>query len=573
MKLFIIMTTLLVPFVLAGQHPNDNISSTSAPGIVITEIMADPDPPAGLPNSEYCEIQNRGVDTIDLSGWTFFDGSIRNLPQVIIYPGEYIIICDDSDTALFGSFGKCVAVSSISLTNTGEKISIRNPAGNPVDSVIFSDNWYGDSFKKDGGWSLEKSDPGYPCQVSLNWLPSVNPAGGTPGIVNSVNGTFDDTKAPLLLRSYCPDPVHIILVFDEPIDIMTADLPDQYMLSAPFEPIGVIFDNNFPEQVNIEINMTIAPGTEGTISAIGIADCSGNINPDSYITRFGIADTSSSMNVVINEILFHPNDGGSDFIELFNKGPGVIDLQYLRLESIDIFTGNTQQALFISEMPHLLFPECFTVITESPGLVSSQYKSTFPFNFLSIPEMPSMNSDEGYIAISFNSVRIDAVHYFDDYHFELLEETQGVSLERVSPLFPAENPDTWHSAAASAGYATPGLLNSQYIQPVDMSSYVTVFPEIFSPDMDGIDDFLTIIINPDRYGYIENSWICNTEGQIIFTHAKNTLTGTNAVITWDGIMDTGEQAPPGIYIALITFFNLEGTMKKYKLPFVLAVRM
>src|SRR5688572_17231266 len=133
--------------------------------LVISEFLADPDPPNYLPDAEFVEIYNRSQQDYSLNGWVLYDGSNRQLPSVTILPGQYLIICAFSDTGLFAGSGIVAGVSSLSLTNTGEKISLRDPDGVPVDSVLYSDAWYGSSFKKDGGWSLEKVDLDFSCAI------------------------------------------------------------------------------------------------------------------------------------------------------------------------------------------------------------------------------------------------------------------------------------------------------------------------------------------------------------------------------------------------------------------------
>jgi hypothetical protein len=51
-----------------------------------------------------------------------------------------------------------------------------------VDEVTYSDYWYHDDVKKDGGWTLELINPEAPaaCADSVNWTASNDAAGGTP---------------------------------------------------------------------------------------------------------------------------------------------------------------------------------------------------------------------------------------------------------------------------------------------------------------------------------------------------------------------------------------------------------
>src|SRR5688572_10974462 len=72
--------------------------------LVITEILADPDPPNYLPDAEYVEIFNRSQQVQSLDGWHLFDGTNRALPDISIDPGQYMIICANSDTILLSGY-------------------------------------------------------------------------------------------------------------------------------------------------------------------------------------------------------------------------------------------------------------------------------------------------------------------------------------------------------------------------------------------------------------------------------------------------------------------------------------
>jgi hypothetical protein len=84
---------------------------------------------------------------------------------------------------------------------------------------------------------------------------------------------------------------------------------------------------------------------------------------------------------------------------------------------------------------------------------------------INIPVLPSFPDDQGSVLLlDAQGKELDMFSYKDDYHFPLLSNREGVSLERIDPASPSQNPANWHSASTDAGYGTPGYVNSQFHQ-------------------------------------------------------------------------------------------------------------
>jgi hypothetical protein len=69
------------------------LSTSNGAEIIITEILADPDPVVGLPEAEFVELYNRSSAPINLNGWILFDGSSRQLPAIVLLPDSFVIVC------------------------------------------------------------------------------------------------------------------------------------------------------------------------------------------------------------------------------------------------------------------------------------------------------------------------------------------------------------------------------------------------------------------------------------------------------------------------------------------------
>ena len=143
---------------------------------------------------------------------------------------------------------------------------------------------------------------------------------------------------------------------------------------------------------------------------------------------------------------------------------------------------------------------------------------------------------------------VDMASYGDHIHLELLDVTQGISLERISVERSGSSPDNWHSAASIEGFSTPGRENSQSVRRSGSSELLMVDPEVFSPDNDGYQDLLQITVSPGVPGWIVKIWITDLTGKQMRSIANNHLAGPTVDYTWDGELENGKMATSGIYV-------------------------
>ena len=134
------------------QYANSQIAKQY--DVVIDEIFADPTPEVGLPALEFVELKNISVTPLNLSGWELHDGnSTAILPDFILQPDSFIIVCGKSAAVPYASFGTTLGVSSFpSLDNDGDIIYLRSPENIIIHAVSYSTSWYQNELKRlEGG--------------------------------------------------------------------------------------------------------------------------------------------------------------------------------------------------------------------------------------------------------------------------------------------------------------------------------------------------------------------------------------------------------------------------------------
>lgn len=537
--------------------------------VAIDEIFADPTPSKGLPEDEFIEIKNIAGYPVNLSGWKLCDKArCAVFPPTMLYPGSLLIVCDEENVQEFIKYGKTTGLENFpSLNNNGDELVLKNNNGKIIYAIAYDKSWYKNEEKDNGGWSLEMKDQRYPCLITKNWMTSVNPSGGTPGRVNSVTNIYDD--APILGLKYIQilDSMNIMAHFNLGLDSQRFSFPQYYLLNNNNIASAKVLPPYF-NTVQLHLSVPLEKRKIYTLYIKNIEGCGhAKAGLDDHF-QFGLPEKADSLDVVINEILFNPRDESHDFIELYNRSPKTIDMSTLQLANKDR-EANIDDVKKITTISYYLFPKSYVAITKDKKDLLKQYFCKDPKAILQAKDMPVYPNENGTVVLMNNvSKVIDEVHYDEDENYNLFNDNEGVSLERININAKSNDPANWHSASSVAGYATPTYLNSQSSEADTLSKAFSVQPEIFSPNGDGRDDQAAISWSLPP-GYSGKILVYNETGKLIRQLLDNSLLGTHGKIFWDGKNDRSRILPTGIYIIYIEAFDLHGNLKRIKLPVVL----
>jgi hypothetical protein len=536
--------------------------------IVINEIMADPYPPVLLPEAEYIELYNRSNETISIEDWYIsINGKSWQLPHKVIQPGEYLVLCDTDEASLFESGVPVLAMYPMGAINNSEaEIILQDVSGKLIHAVHYTSQWFEETEKKSGGWSLEMIDPESPCEMRGNWTSSIDSRGGTPGEENSVYSAWSRQSDPELWRVAYTDTGSVMVYFSEPLDSLRstntsffsvdqfAGSPTDIKLFWPVaDKMELFFTENFDVGKEYQLSISRDP-----------CDCSRNPIIGSNNNLFRVPQECDSADVIINEIMFEPREDCHEYIELYNRSEKTIEIRDWQLQ-----VGNKTPELLMQEYFPLL-PGAYAIITKEINGIDNPDKFRDAQKIIEMPDLQSL-SNEGTLIQIFDSEDniIDQAFYDPVWHHELNADTHGKSLERISSTGSGLNENNWQSASSTSGYQTPGAKNSQAVQS-ETKNELIVEPQTITPNSDGLDDDLNICYRLDGPDYMSRVLVYDLNGRLRKTIAIGSIPGTEGCYLFDGKGENGTVLSTGYYILFFEAYDQHGKRFREKVSFVIA---
>lgn len=446
--------------------------------IVINEIFADPSPVVNLTSCEFIELYNRSLNTFNLSGLKFTDNSsLATLGSYVLAPNGYVIICPIADTAQFTALGymnKLGVSSFASLTNAGKNLYLKTALGAFIDSVNYSDTWYKNAIKKDGGYTLEQINPNInpACSQSNNWIGSNDVDGGTPGFVNSVYSIAPDVTGPKISNITVLDSTHVSICFDDLISVSQLTTSVNYTINGSIGTPTLAISGSGNTSVTLSLATKLINATNYTVTITGITDCASNtLNPNTGLISYY---RHKAYDVVINELMPDPDPAINlpveEYVELKNRTPFKINLKNWTIST----PSSTKKLPTIT-----IEPDSFVVLTGTGNFTAFDNSGVFVYEVTSFPSL--LNDGTTLTIRDSNGVVINSIAYTSSWYNDAGKVDGGWSMEQIDANNPCGGQSNWHASTNAYG-GTPGRRNSVMSSNPDNASPILDRITVLSAD-------------------------------------------------------------------------------------------
>lgn len=295
-------------------------------------------------------------------------------------------------------------------------------------------------------------------------------------------------------------------------------------------------------------------GTPGSVNSTG------NDNPEE---EDGEKIVVLPREIVFSELLPEPQQGGSEYIELYNRSDRKLPLSGLAI-AVRKADGSLNTHYPLRTITASLNAGEYCVLTKSFDGVRDFFVVPSPERIyeLKIPVLANTSSKLVLFRIDDEEV-IDEVHYSEKWHSSSIKDKKGIALERIDPDSDSQDPANWTSASSLAGGGTPGYVNSQNGTNIGKNP-----TGIHEPEFITTTGSYEIAYRLDRAGYICRASIYDTAGRKIAEIANQELLGTEGILSWNGFATGGNKPSTGIYILHAELHHPQGGRKMYKKVFL-----
>ncbi len=513
-----------------------------AAGVVVNEVLSNE--PGGETSLEWIELYNDteaqanlGLYSLDANG-TGFSLSGQMAARA------FLILCRDSirfeehfgdSSGVWGDHesesGYTLQEHSFQLTNSSGYVNLVR-----ILDVLSSLAW------TEGGGDGVSWERAHPESDAI--LQSVDPAGSTPGRINSVTPLPRDLALegvqPSIVDGFTRIAFTIVnrgttTVADDSLSLYYRDetAPDSLGDLIATEAIG-----------SIDTGFTVILVSQYQFTEV-YTDLVAVLDDDDRLSNNRIDFTAPGADyppLILSEVLPNPTGAlNSEWVEIKNVSDEPVDLEGWQL-------GDSISLVEVTDAALIVLPGEYIVLTDD-AFVFNDFYAGFTGVVHEPDQWPSLNNSGDVVRlVDGHGVEADRFSYdagFDDNHTWSRGETE-------------DRRNDWGRSEDEGG--TPGEANRVRFSTDDQSDLdITITPKVFSPDGDGYEDSTVIeVLAPEADQYTLRLY--DSQGRLVRTLEKDAVDLSEAYV-WRGTDDGGRRLPIGIYILRFEASGVESIKK------------
>jgi hypothetical protein len=354
---------------------------------------------------EWMELLNATDHSIDVGNLSVWDGSTDAIKALfpglgwdgLLEPGQRTVVANQWAPWMAESCSLFAAIQpSMTLSNTGETIGLMSSAGDMIDQIKFSNDWW----LNHGTIGLQKKHP-FGCTLEQNWLVLSNESEASPGAPSPLEWPAD-TTVELAAES--------VLAIGSGTGLFELNQPLHPDCTPAIKGGWVWGNEQEPEGLFWRID-SLTEHSTWSIKAAGVRGCF-NSSPALLTASLEVAKFPKSGDLIVTEIAHDPQGASAAwgmFVELFNPS---------ETEAIEL-AGCTVN-----------------------GISLRAFSALPPLDRVCVP-VP-LDRAQGRVEIQNHGGEIvDAVAYSRCWHPHHEQSEAGFSLVRLQPHTGRVHPDAW----------------------------------------------------------------------------------------------------------------------------------
>lgn len=392
-----------------------------------------------------------------------------------------------------------------------------------------------------------------------------DPLGNTTATTSTALAFTPDRTLPGIASAFPTSATTVRVTFTEPVTPASAQAATYTVDGGVGAATAVVADIEDGAAVAavVTLGAALAERRVYTLTVAGLVDLAGNAQP-AATTRllFGQPDTPAPGEIVVNEVMYDPQTGDSEYLELLNTTADRV----FSLAGVTLDDGDAADADPIAGTPTLVLPGDVAVVVRN----AEAFAARFPGVRFSVLTGLSLTNTGEAVVLRAGGATVDSVFYDPDWQRAELDDASGIALERRDPAGPSNAASNWSSSLDESG-GTPGRANTLSVAgtPVERGGGITVTSP-FAPD-DGQAARITYTLRAPAA--LVRVRIFDGGGRPVREVEDGRLSGQTGTVEWDGTGDDRRRLRAGIYVVLLEAVDTAGgTTEAHRAAIVLARR-